>query len=56
MASRPILTLHAPLGRLMSDPVLEVIDHTLKAHGYSRWWISPANLPDIVVMAEVPDD
>lgn len=56
MASRAILTLHAPLGRLLSDPVLEVLDKTLRAHGYNSWWISPLNLPDVTIIAEIDDD
>lgn len=50
------MTLHAPLGRLLSDPVLETLDQSLRTHGITTWWIDPKYLPDAVVLAEIPEE
>lgn len=56
MPTRRLLTLHAPLGRILSDSVMEAISSTLRIYGVERWWISLDYLPDAVIMADVPDE
>lgn len=56
MPTRRLLTLHAPLGRLFSDPMITAVQDTLTDYGITSWWISPEELPDVLLMVEVPED
>jgi hypothetical protein len=55
MAVRRLLTLHAPLGKLVSSAVLRTVEENLGRHGVKAW-VSPEALPDVVLMADFPDD
>jgi len=49
------MTLHAPLGKMIAHTFLEAVESTLDGMGATRVWISTDALPDLVIMAEVPD-
>jgi hypothetical protein len=55
LAVRRLLTLHAPLGKLVSSAVLQAVEENLERHDVVPW-ISPESLPDIVIMANFPDE
>ena len=56
MSVRRLLTLHAPMGRELAGPGLTGLADRLRDEGVKKWWISHEHLPDVVVMADVPDD
>lgn len=53
--ARRVVTLHAPLGKAIAQDLLVEIEKLLIEHGASRVWISQDVLPDLQIMATVPD-
>lgn len=53
--ARRVVTLHAPLGKVIAQDLLVEIEKLLIEHGASRVWISQDALPDLQIMASVPD-
>lgn len=56
LTTRRLLTFHAPMSLAISTYMLANMKESLLERGITRWWISHDELPDIVIMAEVPDD
>lgn len=50
----PLLTIHAPMGKLVASLLLLAIGDALEERDIKHW-ISAERLPDLVVMVEVPD-
>lgn len=53
--ARRVLTLHAPLGKAIAQDLLVEIEKLLIEHGATSVWISHEALPDLQIMASVPD-
>lgn len=53
--ARRVATLHAPLGKAIAHDLLVEIKESLTRHGAKDVWITHENLPDLTIMASVPD-
>lgn len=54
--TRKVLTVHAPLQEVLALGLLNDIEESLKMRGAQRVWIATDSLPDLVIMAEVPEE
>jgi hypothetical protein len=52
---RKVATLHAPLGRVLVLDLLQQIEDSLRKRGATNVWISADSLPDLTLMAEIPE-
>ena len=53
--ARRVVTLHAPLGKAVAQDLLQAIEKLLKTHGASQVWVSHEGLPNLEIMARVPE-
>lgn len=53
MPARPYVTLHAPMPRFISEPIVELIAAHATKYGL-RYWVDRAG-EDMVVMIDVPE-
>lgn len=57
MPARKVLTLHAPLGKALAYEIIGQIEVQLKERmDATHVWIATDNLPDLTLMAQVPED
>lgn len=53
--ARRVCTLHAPLGKAIAHDLLTQIKELLTDAGATDVWIAHDHLPDLTIMARIPD-
>ena len=49
------MTVHAPTKPFVDDAFFDQLATAMQLRGITRWWVSMEDLPDVVIMAEIPD-